>query len=1286
MCQPKSTGFDVNITYDIICDSFVRTFNILNIRLRHAAAVVAALLQNDIEVNPGPALINGNSLRLLSLNCRGLGKVEKFRVVLSKAAEAIKENINTIIMLQETMIKNEDYIKLAWKGTYAITYGNGNSQGCLTLARNGVDFTNQINIGNRGHIVEINGLTSEKITLINIYAPNGYSSEKRDFFEEVCAYIENTNSWNIILAGDFNLTLSEAERHKRSTCGGEANIARFLSERLNQLDMKDAWQGYSGMTWRRGTAMSRLDRIYTRLIDLQQVNMTTTWTFCDSDHALVQAIFISQDNKPKGPKVQNLNPQVATDPDKLLQLRQYLIEQLALMRADANPHLKLEFAKATIRTKAFELGKQILSEEASNLKHLDEDIKLHERLLSEAATPDDEAEIALHIEIQMNEKNRILTEQGKNLAWKAKTKWYNEGERSNKYFLNLLKKGSTSGEMNALRVDGNLITDHGQINNTVKDYYHKLYNTDKRTSIDDDSFLSEMFNLPENDVNIMCAPITMAELWSSLKPLKDTAPGPDGISHIFLKKLWDILGPLILDAWHYSIATDKLAPSHERSFLRLIPKIGKDTAQLQNWRPITLSNCDHKLITRVYNNRLINLLHTHISKTQTAYIKKRNITDNIRTISAAIQLANSEPDIEGSIIALDAQKAFDSVSHEYLKVVLQKVGLNCFVPIFNLLYKDLKNDIVLNKQIIGQHPVNNGVKQGDALSCTLFILAIEPLIRNIENNENIKPIESKILGFKWPKVLGYADDITCVMKNDINSKQALFKEYENFSHVSGLILNAEKTEICNFGNIRRLVNENNLTRVCYMQKRYEIPSAAEIKINGVILSQNKVLQNKRNCDILIARMDKHFASWSKRQLTILGKIQIYKTFGISQFLYHLTIIEPDLVTWKEINKKVNRFLWNKHYAPYQPLAPARIKKEILTTPIEKGGFGMIDLKEVVSAVRLRRHFVLLNENIHPLSQLLVKLLNGASYLSTKPDLEIDQIVSLNMELLCKKRIQDCVRQDWELEADMILHCNLLEAKIVDIVRPRKRRSTDMQLLRRNAIFTLKDAVQHHVRIINVLTRIAQRELLPVIKIITGLYRATPLPVGEYSNKIKDLQGRWADGNLLTSKKLRTIIFDKGIVNPKIALLDDETKASFYSKLNKLINIKNKSRMLRLLHGDVYCSERLMRFGLSDNDRCRRCFDKETIIHLLMDCPYTQSVYSLLRINSDDIQEVLGVDLSSAKLEIRCDIIDYLVFRQHTMQPEVLIKSTLEKYRKGLAIRNKIKKSAEQILRQLFGNC
>jgi len=58
-----------------------------------------------------------------------------------------------------------------------------------------------------------------------------------------------------------------------------------------------------------------------------------------------------------------------------------------------------------------------------------------------------------------------------------------------------------------------------------------------------------------------------------------------------------------------------------------------------------------------------------------------------------------------------------------------------------LLYKDLKANILVNGYKSVLIKILRSVKQGDALSCALFILCIDPLIRRIENNPDIKPVQ-----------------------------------------------------------------------------------------------------------------------------------------------------------------------------------------------------------------------------------------------------------------------------------------------------------------------------------------------------------------------------------------------------------------------------------------------------------------------------------------------------------------------------------------------------------------
>jgi hypothetical protein len=218
-----------------------------------------------------------------------------------------------------------------------------------------------------------------------------------------------------------------------------------------------------------------------------------------------------------------------------------------------------------------------------------------------------------------------------------------------------------------------------------------------------------------------------------------------------------------------------------------------------------------------------------------------------------------------------------------------------------------------------------------------------------------------------------------------------------------------------------------------------------------------------------------------------------------------------------------------------------------------------------------------------------------------------------------------------------------------------------------------------------LQKIAIKELAPVIRIMATIYRGLPLPGAIGTAKIKDQAGRWRDDYTVTSKVLREILYGRYLVNPKIVILTEEQLSLYYTKLNAIRNVKTKNGILRLLQGDVYCAERMVRFGMIQNDSCRRCFGTETIHHLLSECPYTKAVLALLAVNSEDIGDILGIELSKAELEIRSDIICYLVFRQHVMAPEILVKTTLEKFAKGIANYVKVEKEAKRLLIEIFGS-
>jgi len=249
------------------------------------------------------------------------------------------------------MVIDESYVRMAWRGLSVVTPGTGNSKGCITLVNSDTIIENITHFGHRGHYFTYRHNMEEPITIFNIYAPNGFNDEKTDFFVDIFDAISNLNS-NIIVGGDFNVTLNESDRHNRGATPGELALAGFIKDSTFNLNLEDVWQSRSGYTWRKGKIMSKLDRIYTRLTSYTINALEVDWTFTTSDHAAVITEFIHTHKiKHKSAHVK-LDNDIVRNSDTLHELKQYVRMQLEDPNvATFDPHTKLEFTKVCIRTK-----------------------------------------------------------------------------------------------------------------------------------------------------------------------------------------------------------------------------------------------------------------------------------------------------------------------------------------------------------------------------------------------------------------------------------------------------------------------------------------------------------------------------------------------------------------------------------------------------------------------------------------------------------------------------------------------------------------------------------------------------------------------------------------------------------------------------------------------------------------------------------------------------------------------------------------------------------------------
>ena len=750
---------------------------------------------------------------------------------------------------------------------------------------------------------------------------------------------------------------------------------------------------------------------------------------------------------------------------------------------------------------------------------------------------------------------------------------------------------------------GNRILDEKGIEEEIVKFYKSLYENYDKASLrinEHDHFFDEITPVSAQVRDEVSKAITIEELYDVMKSCKNSAPGPDGIPYSIWTGLWSIAGKVLMEAWKYTLENNVLPPSHRVSFLKLIPKAGKDLKLLTNWRPISLSNCDHKAFTKVYANRLSKHVKERICENQTAYLRGRLINDNIRALRASINVVNNETDLDAVLVSLDAKKAFDSVEHSYIETCLGKFGFSTFIPIFRILYSDLRSDIIVNGKVVKGYNILRGVKQGDALSCVLFIMCVEPLLRNIEKNVVIEPIISTSLAAPLPKVYAYADDVNCFIRNNGASLQGIFNEYDRLSRLSGLQLNAEKTELMRLisPNVRRLIQPY---RINYAGMQHDIESKDEIKINGLYFRQDEGQMRSRNVEAVAEKIDKQLKSWSKRNLSILGKILIVKTFGISQMIFLMQSLNVNETDYKKWNALLYKFVWNRHYLAAK--APERIKRDITNKSIKLGGLGMLDIRALDEGLKLRA-LGRLKGSQHPFLKLLGGKLDESDFFFPKFELKLESVLSEGVQLLRNDRQKLWGKESVESNGGYL--AALKQIKLTNAVSATGKNSLAYFALRLRGKSKLSEL---NVAELTSIRRFVPTNLAETIDRVAPLLRLV-LPIFPNDSIMYYNGSTFVNLAGLSSKGIREVRQENvPICLMKIGLVLTPNEAlNLFNTVNKLTCTRSKDILLRLIHGELYSKDRLYRYQLTDTPECPRCNLRETLVHKFIECDYVKEIW------------------------------------------------------------------------------
>ena len=170
----------------------------------------------------------------------------------------------------------------------------------------------------------------------------------------------------------------------------------------------------------------------------------------------------------------------------------------------------------------------------------------------------------------------------------------------------------------------------------------------------------------------------------------------------------------------------------------------------------------------------------------------------------------------------------------------------------------------------------------------------------------------------------------------------------------------------------------------YDGSRYTVTSKESIKINWIFFKQDPKAREDVNVVKVIASMSRHLRQWSRRHLTLLGKILILKTYAISQVVFLMQSLTLSDKSLKLINNLVYKYLWNKNFNLSK--APDRIKRSLVESPVACGGFGMININDLNKSLDLRSYGRLLVSE-HPMLKQISQIVRSKGWLN----IEIKQL-------------------------------------------------------------------------------------------------------------------------------------------------------------------------------------------------------------------------------------------------------------------------------------------------------
>ncbi|SGY80344.1 BQ5605_C008g05362 [Microbotryum silenes-dioicae] len=279
------------------------------------------------------------------------------------------------------------------------------------------------------------------------------------------------------------------------------------------------------------------------------------------------------------------------------------------------------------------------------------------------------------------------------------------------------------------------------------------------------------------------------------------------------------------------------------------------------------------------------------------------------------------------LAVMDFEKAYDRLSHPYLDAVLCAVGLGPKArQWYRATYINQSASIFLNGWLSATFDILSGVRQGDPLAPSLFVLAIEGFACQIRLR--VKGID--IAGLQNVRELLFADDACCALHN-LSDLDHLNRAIELYERASASKLSNVKSFLYPLGAFRdrSIAPDLGTWRLSDSQFRY-----LGIQV-GVEIAEDAGWEDVKASTIARIR------SIPMYDLPYAAKCSIINIYCYTKILYYSRFLPAPKSVVKEIEEAAMLAIHGRASDGTQQRP--KVSRSRLCTPLDHGGFGLIDL-------------------------------------------------------------------------------------------------------------------------------------------------------------------------------------------------------------------------------------------------------------------------------------------------------------------------------------------------------